>query len=70
MKTKVFNFGGLFWVVALAFGTSMIISLDSASASGNSISWLELLRASLSGLIAMCGFFTRREINADGTEEK
>lgn len=61
-KRKVFNFGGLLLVVASAVCASLLISLDNASANGETISALEIFRAAVSGLIAMTGFFTRREL--------
>ncbi len=62
MKMKIFNSGGLLVVVGLAVCSSLMLSIEKSSSASEAISWLEILRASVSGFIAMFGFFTPRKI--------
>ena len=64
-KICVFNFGGLFWIAAMAFASSLLISLDAASASGSEISTTEFLRAFVATLFAVAGFFTHRRVEKE-----
>lgn len=70
MKTKIcsFNFGGFLLIVSTAVCASLLISLDAASANGETISKLEFFRAFVAGLIAVGGFFTRRKVEVENDE--
>lgn len=71
MKEKicVFNWVGLLIIFLSAICTSLLVSLDAASASGESVSWLEMFRAAICGFIAVGGFFTDKRIEAEAENE-
>jgi len=64
MKQKicVFNWVGLLMVFSIAICSSLLVSIDAASAAGEELSWLEMFRAAVCGLIAVGGFFTKQRV--------